>query len=102
MNKTETNRPLAELLTSFNSAWLGQGGINAGTNLLVAEAITLANVSRTGCGVQPPKLDRMKAGQSMLVSGSLSSSFVSEIIQQVGSATEQPECTDTAVDPGQI
>ncbi len=78
-----SNPPLAELLTSFNATWLGEGDINAGTNLLVAKAIMLSNLSRTGCGIEPPDLNRLKAGCSMLVSGGLSSSFVSETIGEV-------------------
>ena len=58
-------KDLRNLLTTFNATWLGEGDINAGTNLLVTRAITLSNLSRTGCGIQPSKLERMSAGCSV-------------------------------------
>ncbi len=78
-----SNPPLTDLLTSFNATWLGEGDINAGTNLLVARAATLADLSRTGCGIDLPRLNRMHAGCSLLISGSLSSSLASEMVRQV-------------------
>ena len=69
-------KALKNLLTSFNATWLGEGDINAGTNLLVAKAATLANLSRVGSGIQVPGLSRMRGGCSLLVSGSLSASLV--------------------------
>ena len=81
----EDKSALKDLLTAFNATWLGEGDINAGTNLLVVKAVTLANLSRTGCGIQPPGLGRMKAGCSLLVSGSLSSSLVvDKIVAEAG------------------
>ncbi len=79
----KTGSALNDLLTSFNATCMGEGEINAGTNLLVARAITLSNLSRVGCGIEPPRLSRMKAGCSVLVSGGLSSSFVSELVAEV-------------------
>ena len=32
---------LRRILTDFNATWLGEGDINAGSNLLVVKAITL-------------------------------------------------------------
>ncbi len=81
--KRKADSPLDDLLASFNATWLGQGDINAGTNLLVARAITLSNLSRTGCGVQPPGVSRMKAGCSLFVNGAVSSSLVSEDVAEV-------------------
>ncbi len=81
----QDRRALKNLLTSFNATWLGEGDINAGTNLLVVNAVTLSNLSRTGCGIQPSKLNRMKAGCSLLVSGALSSSHaVNDVVIEVG------------------
>ena len=78
-------KDLRNLLTTFNATWLGEGDINAGTNLLVTMAITLSNLSRTGCGIQPSKLERMRAGCSVLVSGALSSSHaVDDVVIGVG------------------
>jgi hypothetical protein len=71
-DKTE----LEKLLTTFKATCLGEGDTNAGTNLLAAMAVTLANLSRTGSGIQPPDIGRMRAGSSLLVTGSLSSSLV--------------------------
>lgn len=54
MNKpSETDCHLAKFLASLNATWLGEGDINAGTNLLTAMAATLANVSRAGSGIWP-------------------------------------------------
>jgi len=80
---SRTSTPLNELLASFNATWLGEGDINAGTNLLVAEVITLSNLCRTGCGIQLTELNRMKAGCSLFVGGALSSSFISEMRGEV-------------------
>jgi hypothetical protein len=81
MNKDKS--ALTDLLSEFHATCSGQGDINAGTNLLVAKAVTLANLSRTGCGIEPPKLDRLKAGCSLLINGGLSASFASEVVGQV-------------------
>lgn len=78
-----SDQALDKLLTSFNATWLGQGDINAGTNLLVARAVTLSNLSRTGCGIQLPGLNRLRAGASLLVTGGSSSSLVSEAVAEV-------------------
>jgi len=78
-----TGSALNELLATFNATCLGQGDINAGTNSLVAKAVILSNLSRTGCGIEPPGLSRMKAGCSLLVGGGHSSSLVSELITEV-------------------
>ena len=81
----QDRRALKDILASFNATSLGEGDINAGTNLLVVKAITLSNLSRTGCGIQPSKLNRMKAGCSLLVSGALSSSHaVNDVVIEVG------------------
>ncbi len=37
----KTTHDLKDLLTAFNATWLGEGDINAGSNLLVVKAITL-------------------------------------------------------------
>ena len=79
----KTGSALSELLTSFNATWLGQGEINAGTNALVARAVTLSNLSRTGSGLQLPGLNRLRAGANLFVSGGLSSSFVSDDVAEV-------------------
>ncbi len=81
--KRKADSPLDDLLASFNATWLGQGDINSGTNLLVARAVTLSNLSRTGCGIEPPDVSRMKAGCSLFVNGALSSSLVSEDVAEV-------------------
>ncbi|MGI9241516.1 MAG: hypothetical protein ACR2RV_11995 [Verrucomicrobiales bacterium] len=41
-------------------------------------ACTLANVSRSGCGLESPGLGRIRAGGSLLVSGGYSSSLVTD------------------------
>lgn len=58
----EDKSALTDLLSEFHATCSGQGDINAGANSLVVKAVTLANLSRTGCGIEPPKLDGLKAG----------------------------------------
>lgn len=79
----KTCPPLDDLLAAFHATWLGEGDTNAGANLLVARAVTLSNLSRTGCGIQLPGLNRLKAGCSLFANGGLSSSFVSEMVAEV-------------------
>jgi hypothetical protein len=74
---------LAALLDTFHATWIGEGDPNAGANVLVARAVLLSNLSRTGCGIVLPGLNRLRAGASLFVSGGLSSSFVSEDVAQV-------------------
>ena len=71
---------LRNLLTSFNATFIGEGDINAGTNLLVTMAVTLANVSRAGSGVLASGCAGMRAGANLMVSGGLSSSLVTDNI----------------------
>ena len=80
----EDKSALKNLLTTFNATCLGEGDTNAGTNLLVVKAVTLSNLSRTGCGIQASELNRMKAGCSLLVSGALSSSHaVNDVVMRL-------------------
>lgn len=71
---------LQNFLKTFNAASLGEGDRQAGANVLTAMAITLANVSRSGCGIVSPGFGRMRAGASMLVSGGLSASLITDKI----------------------
>jgi hypothetical protein len=77
---TKEQKNLQSLLNIFNVAGLGQGDLNAGANQLAAMACTLANVSRSGCGIESPGLGRIRAGASLLVSGGFSSSLVTDNI----------------------
>jgi len=79
----KTGSALGELLAALKATCQGEGDINAGTNSLVARAVILSSLSRTGCGIDPPRLSRMKAGCSLLVSGGHSSSLVSEVVTEV-------------------
>ena len=74
------SQDLRSLLNTFNAASLGQGDLDAGTNLLAAMAVTLANVSRPGSGIASPGLGRMRSGASLLVSGGLGSSLVTDYV----------------------
>lgn len=71
---------LQTLLTTFDAAGLGEGEGDpvAGTNLLAAMAITLANISRPGSGIESPGLGRIRAGASLLASGGFSSSLIAD------------------------
>ena len=80
----KTNPHFQNLLSDFSVIGLGEGDRIAGANVLCAMAITLANISRTGSGIQSPGLGRLRAGMSLLVSGSLSSSLISDdVINEV-------------------
>ena len=85
-NKTKQDfHALKQLLNTFHATWQGEGDINAGTNLLVARAIALANLSRTGSGIQIQGGTRIRGGCSLLVSGGLSSSLVMDgLVTEVG------------------
>jgi hypothetical protein len=74
---------LAELLATFHATCLGEGDVNAGANALVARAVLLSNLSRTGCGIEHPGLNRQRAGASLFVSGGSSSSLVAEAVTEV-------------------
>ena len=74
----EEEKDFNELLTTFDAMGLGQGDRVAGTNLLAAMASALANVSRTGSGIQSHGIGRLRAGASVLVTGSMSSSLVTD------------------------
>lgn len=77
------DKALAELLATFHATWLGEGDVNAGANVLVAKAVLLSNLSRTGCGIELPGLNRLRAGASLFVSGGSSASLVSEVVAGV-------------------
>lgn len=77
MNETESNH-LQELLTTFRATCLGEGDTNAGANSLAVMSVTLANVSRTGSGIQTRELGCMRAGTSLLVGSGLTSSLVQD------------------------
>ena len=77
------DQALKDLLASFHATWLGEGDINAGANVLVARAVTLSNLSRTGCGIQLPGLKRLRAGGSLFVTGGHSPSLVSDDVAEV-------------------
>ena len=77
MSKKADNH-LSALLTDYDVMGLGEGNRTAGANVLAAMAITLANISRTGSGIESPGLGRMRVGLSALVGGSLSSSLVTD------------------------
>ena len=76
MNKTTESAELQNLLTNFHAASLGEGAPNAGTNLLAAMAVTLANVA-------PDTPARV--GTNLLVTGARSAGrLVEEVVTEVG------------------
>ncbi len=74
----QESKHFRQLLTTFHATWLGEGDINAGTNLLAAQAITLANLARAGSGIEPPGVGRMRAGGSLLATGGLTPSLIND------------------------
>ncbi len=77
MSSKETQH-LTQLLTQFDVTNLGEGDSNAGANVLSIVAVTLANLSRSGSGIQSPRLGRMRVGASLLVNGGLTASLVQD------------------------
>lgn len=75
--KTKTNH-LQELLSFFKATGIGEGDTNAGANSLAVMTVTLANVSRTGSGIQTKEMGHMRAGTSLLVGSGLTSSLVQD------------------------
>jgi hypothetical protein len=76
MEQSADPTPEQQLLASFNATCLGEGDTSAGANLLVAMAVTLANLARPGSGIVTPCLGHLRAGASLLASGSLTAPLV--------------------------
>ena len=74
----DDTRHLHEFLKLTDAERLGEGDVIAGANTLAAMAISLANISRPGSGLETRFGDTIAVGTSMMVSGSLSSSLVGE------------------------
>lgn len=55
---------------------LGEGDVNAGTNLLATMAVTLGNLAGRGSGIMSPGLGHLKTGTNLLASGSLTPSLI--------------------------
>ena len=75
---TDDTRHLHEFLTITGAERLGEGDVIAGSNTLAAMAISLANISRPGSGLETRFGDTIAVGTSMMISGSLSASLVGE------------------------
>ena len=74
----DDTRQLHEFLTIAEAERLGEGDLIAGANTLAAMAISLANIQRPGSGLVDHVGRRISVGTSLVISGSLSSSLVSE------------------------
>ena len=84
MNETES-KDLRHLLTTFNARALGEGDESVGINLLAAMAITLANLTRHGSGIQTPDLRLIPVCCNLLASGArLSDMLLDEVLTPVG------------------
>jgi hypothetical protein len=70
----------ARLLHLFDAVNLGDGDINAGANVLATMAVTIANVQPPGAEVVGKEGFRTALGCSMVVSGALSSSLISDLV----------------------
>jgi hypothetical protein len=70
----------ARLLQLFDAVNLGDGDINAGANVLAAMALTIANVQAPGAEVVGKEGFRTALGCSLVVSGALSSSLITDLI----------------------
>ena len=73
-------RDLNDLLHAFDATRLGEGDPAAGANLLVAMAITLANIQRPGSGLVTRDGQSIAVGNSLLVTGAFSCSLICEKI----------------------
>lgn len=74
----------ATLLHHFNALSLGEGSLTAGTNTLVAMALTLSNISPPGsCLVDSEDGTRIPVGMNMLVNGALSCCMVKDRVLTV-------------------
>ncbi len=69
---------VSRLLAAFDASTLGEGDPVAGANVLVAMAVSLANIHRPGSCLVAKDGERLAVGTSLLVSGSLSADLVSE------------------------
>jgi len=74
----DDTRHLHEFLKLTDAERLGEGDVIAGANTLAAMAISLANIQRPGSGLIDRGGRRISVGTSLMISGSLSSSLVSE------------------------
>ena len=90
MSSVTPNDPphLHNLLSKFGVERLGEGDVGAGANLLAAMACSLANVQRPGSGLVNGDGETLAVGTSLLVSGALSVSLISEKVL-AGLATRQ-------------
>jgi hypothetical protein len=85
MNDKESQH-LRQLLDVFDVVALGEGDEVAGTNLLAAMALALADLARPGSGIRTPDWRLIPAGCHVLASGSLASNMVlDEVVTPVGS-----------------
>ena len=80
MTASNTNSYTARLLHMFNAEALGDGNVDAGANVLAAMALTIANLQRPGSTVVNEEGYRTNLGGSMVVSGGLSASLVSNLV----------------------
>ncbi len=76
----EDSRHLNNLLKNFEAERLGEGDAVVGANVLAAMGVSLANIQRPGSGLTTWLGDTMAVGSSILVSGSYSTSLISEKI----------------------
>ncbi len=84
MSSQETQY-LTQLLTTFRVADLGEGDINAGTNLLAIMAVTLANLAPADDSIILHSGTPARLGTSLLITGSVSSGRAGEeVITEVG------------------
>ena len=76
--KPAATEKLQRLLADFEVETLGDGNLNAGTNLLVAMACTIANIQRPGAGIGVPGKHQWLVGTNLLASGPLTSDLIRE------------------------
>lgn len=76
--KTPTDEKLHQLLADFDVARLGDGDLNAGTNVLAAMACVVANIQRPGACISHQGTSRWDVGSSLLASGPLTSDLIRE------------------------
>ena len=80
MTTPEDRENSARLLHLFDAETLGDGNVDAGAIVLAAMALTISDLQRPGSAVKSADGSETKLGCSMLVSGALSASLVTDLV----------------------
>ena len=76
---------LHHFLIAFDAQTLGEGDAIAGSAVLAASAVTLANLAQPGSGIQTPEGLLLRVGCNLLASGSLTTNLILDgVVTPVG------------------